>query len=165
MDITTIVVSTLAILACIIPLILVVKNKGKKEKEFKSVIFGMAAKSNAHIDLYDRWNNTIIGMDNSNRKLFFFRKAGGNEVQHAVDLNDIETSSIVNTQHHVKKDNYNVTQRLELALVSKDRGKRILLEFYNADYDSLTIVDELQLAEKWSRNVNAIVSGDGVVKK
>ena len=164
MDITTILVSTIAILACIVPLVFVVKNKGKKEKEFKSVIFGMAAKSNSNIDIYDRWNNTIIGMDNSNRKLFFCRKAGGNEVRHAVDLNDIEASSIVNTQHHVKKDNYNVTQRLELALVSKDKAKKILLEFYNADYDSLTIVDELQLAEKWSRNINTIVSADSVKK-
>lgn len=165
MNTITILVSAIAILACVVPLIFIIKNKGKKEKEFKSVIFGMAAKSNANIDLYDRWNNTIIGMDNSSRKLFFFRRAGGNEVQHAVDLNDIETCSVVNTQHHVKKDNYNVTQRLELALVTKDKGKKILLEFYSADHDSLTIVDELQLAEKWSRNVNAVVSVDSAVKK
>lgn len=167
MDIVTILLGTIIILACVLPLVFMIKNRNKKEKEFRDVIFDMAAKSNANIDLYDQWNNTIIGIDNANRKLFFYRKAGGKVIQHGIDLAEIETSSVVNTQHHTKSTNYSVTQKLELALISRSSNmKKLFLEFYNADYDSLTIMDELQLVEKWSRNVNSIIStGNPVTNK
>jgi hypothetical protein len=165
MDIATILLGTIIILACVLPLVFIIKNRSKKEKEFRDVIFDMAAKSNSNIDLYDRWNNTIIGIDNSNGKLFFYKKVGAKAIHHEIDLAEIEMSSIVNTQHQTKSVNDSVTQRLELALISKGSNmNKLSLEFYNADYDSLTIMDELQLVEKWSRNVNSIISKGHPVK-
>jgi hypothetical protein len=165
MDIGIILLGTIIILACVLPLVFIMKNRSKKEKEFRDVIFDMAAKSNSNIDQYDRWNNTIIGIDNSNRKLFFYRKAGGKVIQHEIDLAEIEMSSVINTQHHSKNTNNSVTQKLELALIAKGSNtNKLFLEFYNADFDSLTIMDELQLVEKWSRNVNSIISTGHPVK-
>lgn len=153
-----VVTGVLIVLLCVLFFIIVRKNKQKKEREFKALISSLAGESNCKIDVYDRWNNTMIGMDNLNRKLFFLRNAGDKAIRMMVDLSDIQMGSVVNSRWNNKGESYNATQKIELGLTSKERGKpQTLLEFYNAEYDSLTIMDELLLAEKWSKLINSTI--------
>ena len=159
MDIATILlIGTTVLIICVLPFLIRHNKKKKKEKEIKEVISRLAAKSNSGVDEYDWWNKTIIGIDNSNRKLFFIKKIHDKELQSAIDLSNIQMGRVINSHRSVINGNYNVIQKLQLGLISKNKDKpETLLEFYNADYDSLTIMEELQLVEKWSKIVNSIV--------
>lgn len=153
-----VVTGVIIVLLCVLFFIIVRKNRQKKEKEFKALISSLAGESNCKIDVYDRWNNTMIGMDNMSRKLFFLRNAGGKAIRIMIDLSDIHMSNVVNSRWNNKGESYNATQKIELALISKEKGKpQILLELYNADYDNLTVMDELLLAEKWSNLINSTI--------
>jgi hypothetical protein len=159
MDIATILlIGTTVLIICVLPFLITHNKKKKKEKEIKEVISRLAAKSNSKVDEYDWWNKTIIGIDNLNRKLLFIKKIEDKELQYAIDLSDIHMGRVINSHRSVINGNYNVIQKLQLGLISKNKDKpETLLEFYNADYDSLTIREELQLVEKWSKIVNSIV--------
>lgn len=156
MDIITILIGIMVVLICVLPLVVMHKNKKKREAAFKEEISRLAAKSNSKVDEHDRWNKTIIGIDSLNRKLFFIRKIEDRDIQYAIDLSGIQTARIINSHRSVINGNYSVIQKLQLGLVPRDKDKsETLLEFYNADYYSLTIMEELQLVEKWSNIVNA----------
>jgi hypothetical protein len=159
MDIATILlIGTGVLIICVLPFVITHNNKKKREKEIKEVISRLAAKSNSKVDEYDWFNKTIIGIDNLNRKLFFIKKIEDKELQYAIDLSDIQIGRVINSHRSVINGNYNVIQKLQLGLISKNKDKHeTLLEFYNADYDSLTIMEELQLVEKWSKIVNSII--------
>jgi len=48
-----------------------------------------------------------------------------------------------------------VVDKLELSFYPVEKGKpEISIEFYNDEYDSLTLSGELQLAEKWEKLLN-----------
>jgi hypothetical protein len=156
MDIATILIGVMVLLICVVPFIIMRKNKKKKAIESKEVISQLAAKSNSNVDEYDRWNKTIIGIDHLNRKLFFIRKIKDKEIQHEIDLSGVQMARVINSHRGAIDGNYIVIQKLQLGLISKDKDKpETLLEFYNADYDSLTIMEELQLAEKWAKIVKS----------
>lgn len=156
MDITTILLTVIILILCALPLVIMLKNKSKKEKSFKEAISALAAKSNNKIERYDRWNNNIIGIDQLNHKLFFISKKHDKEVHKVIDLSDIAQSSLVKTHHNVRNENASVIKKLELYLILKDKSKPdVVLEFYNAEHDSLTIREEFQLAEKWSAIVES----------
>jgi hypothetical protein len=147
------------LLLCVMPFIIIRKNRQKRDKKYKGTISSLAEESNNEIDLYDGWRSTIIGLDRFNRKLFFLRKAGDKDIRVVVDLSDIQFSKVLNTRWSARHESQSMTQKLELALTRVDRNKPpIHLEFYNADYDSLTLMDELLLAEKWSALINSIIS-------
>lgn len=157
MDIGIVLIAIITLLICVLPFIIMIRNKRKKAKEFTETIFRAAAKSGSKIDQFDRWNNTIIGVDNLNRKLFFYRKLSDKEILKEADLSDFEMCDIIKTQRNAK--DYNGIQRLELRLISRDKDKpNTQLEFYNAEHDNLTIMDELLLLEKWLSIVNVIIA-------
>jgi len=156
MDIVTILIGLVVSVICVVPFIIIRKNKRKRETESKELISRLAAKSNSKVDAYDRWNKAIVGIDSLNRKLFFIKKIKDMEIQHAIDLSGIQMARVINSQRSAINGNYTVIQKLQLGLLSKDKDKsETLLEFYNADYDSLTIMEELRLVEKWSKIVNS----------
>lgn len=147
------------LLLCVLPFIIIRKNRQKRDKKFKDTIYSFAEESNCKIDVYDGWRNTIIGLDNHNRKLFFLRKMGDKHVRIVVDLLNIQGCSVLNTRWNTKGEGNGMTQKLELAFSTRDKNKPVIpLEFFNADYDSLTMMDELLFAEKWSGLINAMLS-------
>ena len=59
-----------------------------------------------------------------------------------------------------------VVEKLGIGFLYHDKNKNeVVLEFYNADYDSLTLTGELQLAEKWCNLFNEKISEIAKQKK
>ncbi len=76
-----------------------------------------------------------------------------------IDLTAIQQAGLIKTHHNGGSENSGGINKVDLYLVPKDKAKsNIELEFYNAEHDSLTIRDELQLAEKWSTILQSTIS-------
>jgi CRISPR/Cas system-associated protein Csm6 len=74
MDSETIIFLGIMVLACVIPIVLINRNKKKKEKHFLEALFSLAEKSNGKISEHELWHNAEIGIDREARKLYFIRK-------------------------------------------------------------------------------------------
>jgi len=157
METTTILLTVAIILLCALLIALALRNKSKKEKKFKERILNIAG-TGAKLEQFDGWGNKAIAIDNLNHKLYFFsnRIDYGHKV---IDLSDIQKVSLVKTHHNGVLKDSGVIKNVELYLLSKDKAKpNIELEFYNSEHDSLTIREELQLAEKWSTILESSIS-------
>jgi len=144
----------------LIPIVIINRKKKKREKQFLQSLFGLAEKSDCKITSYDRWSDTAIGIDKPSKKIFFFRKSSKNELGTEVDLLQVRKCRFVNTHRIVSlnESQHKVIEKLELVFAFTDvRIPEQTLEFYNAQYDSLSLRGEIQLGEKWEDIVNSTI--------
>ena len=163
MDSGTIIFVAILVLSCVIPLVIVNRNKSKKEKLFFRALTDLAEKSNCRISEYDLWRNTEIGIDKAARKLFYIRNMENEEVKKEINLAEIQKCRVFNSSRTVINNSSNqiVTERLELAFVNRDKNvPDVTLEFYNSTTDSLYLNGEIQLTEKWAGIINSVLTSD-----
>ena len=159
MDTTTILLAVFVLILCALPIVLMQRNRTKKEKAFKETILSLAGDEKTNLDVFDRWNNSCIAIDRLNRRLFFITKNQSTGVQKVIDLSEIQRSSLIKSHHDTRNGNSTAIKKVELHLVPKGKGRpNIQLDFYDSDHDSLTIREELHLAEKWSNIVESTIS-------
>ncbi|MBV6474386.1 MAG: hypothetical protein JPMHGGIA_02692 [Saprospiraceae bacterium] len=161
MDLGTTIVGIVIILICIIPFALMSINSRKKEKKLIQGLSDIANRNNCKISRHELWNNSIIGIDDTVLMIFFTRKSKDNETSQQINLTEIQKCRVINSSRTVsnKEGNFKVVEKLELAFSFQDKSKsEVVLEFYNADYDSLTLMGELQLVEKWCKIFNDKIS-------
>jgi len=134
-----------------------------KEKRKVAPLKAFAAENNAQLSAMDSWYNSLIGVDSKvPGTLFFIRNVPGREVREKIDLREVSACWMFKDARTVdyKKEKVNVIDRIEI-IISFIKGRPLLaLEFYNNDYDSLTLTGELQLAQKWTGVINNLVSAD-----
>jgi hypothetical protein len=162
METTTILLTVAVLILCAVPIVLAQRNKAKKEEEIKKTFSKLAGNSTS-IDQFDRWNKKALAIDNVSNKLFFISGKDGGAPK-VIDLAAIQQASLIKSHHNGGSENSGI-KKVELYLVPKEKGQpNVELEFYDAEHDSLTIRDELQLAEKWSAILQSAISKSKEVK-
>ncbi len=161
MDLESSIILLIMLLICIIPIMVINKKKKTKERQFLQTLFDMAEKNGSKISDYDKWDQTAIGIDRVAHKIFFVRKTSETETAKEVTLTEmkkcrvIDNNRVVNNGSSIRK----ITEKLELAFTEWDHQKpELILELYNAKYDSLELRDEIELAKKWTETVNSEIA-------
>lgn len=145
----------LVALACFIVPVLYFQGKKKQEsKKFIQQFLQLAEQQQLSISTHNSWNNRYaIGMDTQKQQLFYLKKQDNKDVISKIDLAEVEKCSLIKTQRNVGDSI--VVDRLALGFSfrsSKQAEKA--LEFYSREV-SMSINDELQLAEKWKGLINS----------
>ena len=138
-----------------------IRNRNREKKTFSALQY-FALEHDCVISSYDHWDKTLIGIDNKEiNKLFFIRTTPNKDYREAINLSEVMNCKLdkVERTGRYKEDKVSVIDKIELILSFVDTKKPdIVLEFYNTDYDQLTLSGELQLAQKWSGTIKSIVN-------
>ena len=156
MELGTIIITLIVIIACVIPFVLISGSIRKKNQAVLQKLVALAKNQQTGIGQFDVWFNTAIGSDNSLDYLFFIKKTGGLDLDQTVKLSEIKDCKVVDTSRSIKsKDgDIKVTDKLELVLSFKTPQKDdLVLVFYDGNTDSLTMTGELQIINKWNNLV------------
>lgn len=135
------------------------KNKSRDQKKLNPLL-EYAAENNSVITEYDAWGKTLIGLDNNKiKRLFFIRNIPDREIRETIILSEISECRMYKTNRKVKyKSGFTeVTDRIDVILYFYNHRQEVCLEFYNTDYDNLTLTGELQIAQKWTEIINKII--------
>lgn len=124
-----------------------------KEKKSFSYIENFVTEHGSLIKTYDHLDKTYIALDDSKQKrLFFIRYTPAGEHRFVIPVSELAACRLEKTARMVQvhQQNNNVIDRIEMVLSWKDKQKTdTSLEFYNTEYNSMTMTGELQVAEKW----------------
>jgi hypothetical protein len=156
MDLINFLVLAIALGLLISPLLLLGRNRKKREKKMFELIASIAQKHNCTIVHHDFCGDFVIGFDNIKSFVFFYKKDEDKELEQYVNLADFQKCTIINVGKSVVNNNgnYKVIDLLALNFVPHLKTKHeVRFEFYNTEKNS-QISGELQLLEKWSKMIN-----------
>ncbi|WP_338813973.1 hypothetical protein V9L05_00680 [Bernardetia sp. Wsw4-3y2] len=154
LDFGTIAIGVFSLLACILPFILDYRSRKKKENKLLEPLKKIAQQQNCQINEYEVGRNFVIGIDNIEKSVFFYKEEQGKVISQVIDLDIIQTCKVITshkTMSHAK-GNYKVVIKLELSFISNTKTEQTW-EFYNADVLP-QLNGEVQLTEKWSKLIN-----------
>lgn len=112
-----------------------------------------------NLTLHDVWRKSYaIGLDEGKNKLFYLRKNGSSDDTLTLDLTRASRARVSRAEKSIKTPSGKSTyvSRIDLVIASSSErdGESRKIEFFRGD-DGKTLMDEITLAEKWSRTINS----------
>ncbi|SEP61202.1 hypothetical protein [Flavobacterium urocaniciphilum] len=144
MDFSFISIAITLFVVCVLPFLLYSLKNNKKRKIRFLNLEKIANQNNAVIHEKDIWNQSIIGIDNKNKMLFFSKSSDEFDKFISVNISDLHSCSIEKTV-----SNHKAIEKLELELKFADKPT-IVLEFFNIKVSRI-IINELELIQKWHK--------------
>ena len=149
MDSETTIIGIILLLICIVPFIVINKKKATKRKNKLKILTNSVQKMNGAIYKNEFWNHYGIGLDKTNKMLYFSTQSDEENSYDVINLKSIATCSIIK-----KQDNSNSITGLSLQLDFTDKSKpTVYLSFYERD-KNIVLVNELDLIQRWSTTIN-----------
>ena len=153
MDLISVIIGIISLAFFIVPVVYLQMVKKNEKKKFLDNFLLLAQQQQLNISEHDFWNHSYaIGLDDTNKKLFFLKTAGGTEQKISINIKEIEKCVLVNKSRIVDKSK--VIDRLELVVTLRNvRQSEKTLEFYDRE-ESMSVNEEVQLIEKWNKLIN-----------
>ena len=149
MDSETTIIGIILVLICIVPFLVITKKKATKRKNKLKILINSVQKMNGAIYKNEFWNHYGIGLDKTNKMLYFSTQSDEENSYDVINLKSIATCSIIK-----KQDNSNSITGLGLQLDFTDKSKpAVYLSFYERDRN-IVLVNELDLIQRWSTTIN-----------
>ncbi|WP_329805080.1 hypothetical protein [Flavobacterium facile] len=149
MDATSLTIGIILLIICVFPFILFsIINSKKRKKRIENLIL-KAKENNATIQEKDDWNQSIIGIDKTNKMLFFSKKSEEFDKFISINISELLKCRIERTE-----SKHNVLEKLELELTFASKPT-VVLEFFNKDETRL-ILNEIEIIQKWQTLLNKI---------
>lgn len=149
MDSTSLTIGIILVIVCVLPFILFSVNNSKKRKKRIENLVKKAKESNATIQEKDDWNQSIIGIDKTNKMLFFSKKS--EEIDKFISIN---ISELLKCRIERTENKHKVLEKLELELTFASKPT-VVLEFFNKD-ETRIILNEIEIIQKWQTLLNKI---------
>lgn len=149
MDSTSLTIGIILLVICVLPFVLFSINNNKKRKKRIQNLEKKAKDNNAYIQEKDDWNKSIIGLDKTNKILFFSKNSEEFDKFISINVSELQNSRIERTEN-----NHKILEKLELELTFATKPT-IVLEFFNKDETRL-IMNEYELIQKWQKILNKI---------
>lgn len=134
------------------------RDKKTREKKLLTSLNELAVQNNATLSVCEVWNDSAIGIDKDTNTLAFLIQSEKRNVSKVVQLIDMQSCRLVSKSHlrTFKHEDIRVTDTVSIVFEHVNRSKPDeVLEFYNDDFDNLTLGDELKVAEKWTDIIKA----------
>lgn len=157
MDSGTIIITIVFLAIVTLPFAVTGYSRNKKKKYLLRKLNEAAQAGGFTITYHEFCSDFIIGLDDTANHVFFHKKREANEFSVEVNLAGYKNCSIFSSKHEVetKKEKVQVLDKLGLCFYPKDKTMpNVLIEIYNDEYDSLNMSGELQLVEKWEKQLN-----------
>lgn len=150
MDLQTILVGSISIFLCFLPFIIMNINKKRRENKILHSMNKLAQEQGCTITQHEFCSELVIGIDENKKFVFFCKKSNDKETAQFVNLSSIQQCSII----HTKDSETKVTEKIELCFTPIGSNKaNQLFEIYNGN-ESLQLMGEIQLVNKWEKLIN-----------
>ncbi len=166
MDLGTLEIALVLVAICIVPFIILGKNNKKRDKQLLQSLLDSASKEDCKITQSEYLNDVAIGLDETNNKLFFFKKIESTEIAQHVNLLEMKSCGILNSNRPMnsKKHKDIIIEKIGMSFTPLDKNKaHEIFEFFNSE-ETMLLSGELQLAQKWVKIVNNLLQAMPVKK-
>jgi hypothetical protein len=159
-------IATAAVLTSIVvmPFILMMTSSQKHKNQLKNGLKQLAATQNASLNISTVYLNFAIGIDETARQIYFFKKTDSSEICKVIDLNQVSTCGISNQSKSIKieKRTQEIIEKVALVFEFKDATAPEYFELFD-DNESLQLNGELAIAQEWKTTVSTLLANETAV--
>ena len=140
---------------------LVMRSVNKKKKNRANKANKLRVENFMNYTDSDNWDNIVLGLDESTKKLLWFREGTDGDEHLLIDLQKMGKCKLVNVSRNFTQDKTSSTviDQLGLELLPKDSNESpVFLEFYNAT-NVFVFNIHLQLQAKWHKLITSQLEG------
>ncbi|UBM58672.1 hypothetical protein LAG90_17875 [Marinilongibacter aquaticus] len=162
MNLGTIIFGLVATAFCVLPFVLMSRNRKKKETELVDGLMTLAVSLGSTVAEYDCGIDFAIGVSEERDYLFFWKKKGQVADGQLVRLSTVADCTVRSQRHTVQNQNITsaVIDRLELVFEYKDKKVAPERLVFFDHHERLQLTGELQLVEKWEKIVSSYLTKD-----
>lgn len=144
--------------AVAVPILLIIRNAKSTSKFLYKSLTALIAQNNGALSEHLEQNNFALGIDTTNKTIYFYKKTEDAEISQTIELSRIDNCEIATKSRFVQKEKgrEEITERIVLLFNSKKDNETKEIELYN-EADSL-LIDEGKIAEIWKKKVQSILS-------
>jgi hypothetical protein len=156
MNIVTILGVVGIVIVCAIPFIINRRKNKKAEAAFANALFQFAAKHGHKIESHELLPSIAIGISETHTLFFIKQHNAADDQQLVIDTMQLNGCRIVKSTHG-GIDGTSTISKVELVFDSGRNTPNVRLVFYDLENDGFVLNGQLQMAEKWLENVNAVI--------
>jgi hypothetical protein len=156
MNIVTILGVVGIVIVCAIPFIINRRKNKKAEAAFAKTLFQFAEKHGHKILSHELSSNIAIGISETDTLFFIKQHNAADDKQQLIDTMQVNGCRLVKSTHS-GIDGTSTISKVELVFDSGRNKPNIRLMFYDIENDGFVLNGQLQMAEKWLENVNAVI--------
>ena len=148
-----IIIAVVLFATILIPTLLIIQNTKHKSKTLLNGLKSIVAQNNGVLSEHTEQSNFALGIDNTTKTIYYFKKTEEAEINEVIDLSQVTTCEIFTKTRRIKKEkgHEDLIEKISLVFISKKNSERKELELYNED-DSL-LTDQRKIAETWKNKV------------
>jgi hypothetical protein len=156
MNIQTIIWIAVIIILCTIIFVLIKVNIRRNYRKQFDTLVAIAQNVQCELTEYDFLKDLLVGWDANKHFVFFHKKQNEEIIQKSINLNEMSSCEANRITRSI--NGVIVIDNLELSFFPIDKSlPRQFLEIYNSDFDSLTLTGELQLLDKWEKQLKQVL--------
>lgn len=156
MDLGITIIGAILIAICIVPIILMGRNRKKTEKKAFQSLINIANQQSCIISKHEICGDFVLGIDENRNFVFFFKQKKEEAISKFVDLSEVHICQAVKKTRNVKidKENHSIIERVDLSFILTNKNKgEIKFELYDEEINT-QLSGELQFVEKWAKQIN-----------
>jgi hypothetical protein len=140
--------------AALITVLILFGNKitGTDEKNNRALqsLLNLAERNGTPLSQHDTLRNLAIGITKDGKRIYFAKIIEDRQIISHADLINTQKCTVVRTTRKAGGDD--VIDGIALLFTGQEKvTPDISFEFYNLEYDSLSVYGELELANKWQK--------------
>jgi hypothetical protein len=158
METGMIIIAAALFAAVLVPTLLIVQNTKQKSKTLFNGLKTIVAQNNGVLTEYIKQGNFALGIDNSSKTIYFFKKTEDAETSQFIDLSQITTCEISTKTRRIKQEKgfEELVEKITLVFHSKNNSELKQLALYNEEDTLLT--DEITIAKNWKNKVHNLLT-------
>jgi hypothetical protein len=167
MDSGSAIIGAILLAIFIVPLVIMHYNRVKKENKKVQFLNEIALQHNSKISQHEFCGDFVIGLDETRYFVFFLKEKKEDVFSQFVDLSGIQTCHVVKKTRTMesKKEHVVITEGVELSFLPANKSKgETRFELYDEELN-MQLSGELQLADKWSKQINEILKNKKQLKQ
>lgn len=156
MDLGVTIIGAILIAICIVPIILMGRNRKKTEKKAFQSLINIANQQSCIINKHEICGDFVLGIDENRNFVFFFKQKKEEAISKFVDLSEVHICQAVKKTRNVKidKENHSIIERVDLSFILTNKNKgEVKFELYDEEINT-QLSGELQFVEKWAKQIN-----------
>lgn len=164
MELVSTIIGVIIIAICFLPILIMNRNRKNKEKEKIQSLKMFAKQHNCNIMIHEVCGDFAIGIDPTNKFVFFLKQLESLPVKQVINLKNIQRCKERTSTRSIESKNggYSIIEKIELCFIHIEKSKKeITFDFFNSE-NSSQLVGELQSVEKWSKIINDCLKGEKV---